>query len=321
MSRVLVTTVAVLVTACVAGRLHAQPANIQTWIEFPLSAVYDAAGVVDQDASDESLDAVSNGGIGLVEVAYGDITGNTIDRAAFAAAVSNAHAAGLGGVLTFDSGSATYSGVDYQHPTAGAINRRGGASLKIGDIFVERGPNWYFEGGAVTPYRGRATGDFDGTGPSGPDRLNFDEVFFVREEASGTLGQTTSWDLDFDPADQVTTVGWTMLNYNNFQSTPDGIAAGGYPPVHGRATFTNGVDSVTHMAIAQAAQVEDGFDHYFGFQAPEGYFLDRIEAYQIGNNSRAFPGLDDLGFVRVPEPAAIGLAAMVMATAALRRRS
>jgi hypothetical protein len=304
-------TSAIAAALALAGHTSAQP--IQTWIEFPLSPTYDAAGAVDQDAGDESLDA-----LGAISAIYGDITGNTISRSDFTAAVAAAYAAGRGGVLTFDN--PTLSGVDFVHPTAGTINRFGGAALKIGNMMVERGPNWYFEGSLNgVPYRGRDTAAFDGTGPSGPDRANFDEVFFIRNEANGTLGQTTSWDLDFDPADMVTTIGWTMLNYNNFQSSSS-VAAGAFPSVHGRATFTNGVDSVVHMAVAIPEQADDGFDHYFGFQAPPGYFLDRIEAYQIGNNSRAFPGLDDLGFVRIPEPGAALLAVLGAAFAGITRR-
>ena len=175
-------------------------------------------------------------------------------------------------------------------------------------ITIQRGDTWWFEGSAITPYKGKQEAAFDGTGPSGPDRTNYSEIFFFTQANStiGTkgMGQTTVYDLDFDPADQVVIVGFAVANYNNYQSQQDESKPWGYPnypSLHTIATFTNGLEDVQQMAVGMSQYNSTGdplADHYFGFEAPDGYFLKNILFYQIGNTSRAFPILDDLGFVQ-----------------------
>jgi hypothetical protein len=220
----------------------------------------------------------------------------------------------------------TYGGDTYTHPTAGTINRTGGNKLQVnGGIVIERGPNWWFEGDAITPYRGTTTAHFDGTGPSGPDRLNYSEIFFFTQtgnpQGGSALGQTTSYDLVFDPADQIGIVGFSVMNYDNFQSWQSGGNAG-YPNIHAIATFSNGVDTVSQMAVGLTQQVDSGNDYFFGFQGPDGYFLSDLDVYAIGRGARVFITVDDLGYVQVPEPGTYAtiLGLMAMGFAAWRRR-
>lgn len=289
-------------------------AAIKEYAIYNLVGDWDVANGVELDAGDEALDTNTTSP-GLFQSIYGDISGNTISREAFKSAVSAAFAAGNGGVIDFEDANLTYSENDWIHPdTGGPIDRTGAAAIQAGNITIDRGSNWYFEGtydgeGSI-PYRGKQTADFDGTGPSGPDRANWSEIFFIVPQSSGSkeelgeksLGQTSVFDLDFDPADKVVIVGFAYLNYNNFQSQQDtsqGFAF--YPNIHAVATFTNGQDSVEQMAVGLTNFVDGGdpaADHYFGFEAPDGYYLDSLLVYQIGNNGRSIPFIDDLGFVQ-----------------------
>lgn len=300
--------------------------TIQETMILDLVGTFDAAGEFEKTGGDHSLDANTTSP-GLFESIYGQISGNTIGRSAFEAAVSTAFAQGNGGVIDFEPANVSYSGGDYIHPTAGTINREGATIIQAGGITIRRGPNWWFEGSAETPYKGKHTAAFDGTGPSGPDRTNYDEVFFF--QADGALGLTTTYDLDFDPADQVGIVGFGVLNWDgNFQSQQDITKDyANYPNLHAIADFTNGVDTVTQMAV-ELTSINSGNDTYFGFEAPGGYFLDRLQVYAIGNNNRVFITMDDLGFVQVPEPSTyallfgvIGLAVVIRARKRVGRRN
>ena len=308
------TTLLLLSSVLVGSTLTAQ--NIQNTMVADLVGTFDPANEYEMVGGDHTLDANTTNP-GFFESVYGQISGNTISKSAFSTAVSNAFTSGVGGVIDFEAGNISYTGGDYIHPTAGVINRTGADKMQAGGVTIRRGPNWYFEGDAVSPYKGKHEAAFDGTGPSGPDRTNYDEVFFM-DPSGGVLGLTTSYDLDFDPADMIGIVGFGILNWDgNFQSQQDlSKAYANYPNLHAIATFTNGVDTVTQMAVGLTS-VNEGNDYYFGFEAPAGYSLDRVQAYAIGNNSRVFIDMDDLGFVQVPEPrfyalAFAGLAALVV---------
>jgi hypothetical protein len=316
----------ILSTGCLLGSalsLQAQP--ITEFINFGLVGEYDPDNKIALDGSDHTL-ASNTLNPGLFQSIYGTISGNTISRADFKSAVTQAYNSGNGGVIDFETVS--YSGGTYQHPTAGTINRTGGNLLQAGGaggITIQRGPNWWYEGSTVTPYRGTTTGAFDGTGPSGPDRLNYSEVFFFTQTANAqggfALGQTTSYDLVFDTADKIGIVGFSVINYDNFQSWQSGGYAG-YPNIHAIATFTNGVDSLTQMSVGLTQQVASGNDYFFGFEGPAGYFLSDLDVYAIGREGRVFITVDDLGYVQVPEPATYAaiLGLLVLGCVAWRRR-
>jgi hypothetical protein len=166
--------------------------------------------------------------------------------------------------------------------------------------------------------------------PCGPDRRNHDEIFFMRTESGSarkgigekSLVLTTSHDLLFDPADKVGIIGFAGLNWNgNFQSHQHEQHVG-YPNMHAIATFTNGVDAETQMAVG-LTRIHDGNDYFFGFEGSAGYYRERLRFYAIGDNPRVFVSIDDLGFVQVPEPGACAavLGPMVMGVVLIRRRA
>jgi hypothetical protein len=312
-------TTLILVSSMTIG-LQGQP--IQEFTNFTLSGTFDAGNKLELDAGDHTLDTNTTTP-GLFQSIYGEISGNTISRSDFSNAVATAHAQGRGGVITFDAGSFSYSGGNYIHPTAGVINRTGSNKIEAGGVVIERGPNWWYEGSTVTPYKGKHEAAFDGTGPSGPDRTNYDEVFFFTT-ANDVMGQTTSYDLVFNPADQIAIVGFGVMNWDgNFQSQQDvSKDYAFYPNIHAIATFTDGLTSIQQMAVGLTS-IDPGNDHYFGFEGPAGYYLDHLQVYAIGNNSRVFITVDDLGFVQVPEPATyavlLGLCALGLVIARRRR--
>jgi hypothetical protein len=212
------------------------------------------------------------------------------------------------------------------------IGANGGTNL----ITISRGPNWYFEGSEFSPYKGKQTGAFDGTGPSGPDRANFDDVFFFEDNGSGNrqelspagdgegraMGLTTSYDLDFDLADRITAIGFAAINFTGFQSQQDGSSNYAfYPNIHAIATFADGLSTETQMAVGLSSD-QAGNDYFFGFQGSPGFYLQSLDFYTIGNNDRAFTAIDDFGFITVPEPGSFGLIGGLLAglTVLMRRR-
>lgn len=258
-----------------------------------------------------------NGNYGLIT------TGNTISRENFQATMSAAFAGGYGGVYGFDADAGSHG--DYSE-----VVFQTGSS---GNVSVVPGPNNYAEGGNPDGYKGKEGANFDGTGPSpiAPDTSN--RLFNIGTSSSkryvgdSFLGGSTSFDLDFDIADEVSVIGFAFLNYHNFQSYQRGNSD--YPNMHARVVWSNGTDSITEMAVEFSDQDADN-DVYFGFQQPDsGYFLDSLAFYTIGNSARAWIGADEMGIavgdgVAVPEPATavllLGLAAGGIVLYRRRRR-
>lgn len=292
--------------------------TVREYIQFDLVRDWDVANQVTEIGGGNEV--VGAGATALFDSNFGQITGNTIGLAQFRAAVGNAFDAGLGGVIDFEDANMTLGSELFNHPTAGTgLTRPNPAAntLRAGNIIIRRGERWWFEGDHVAPYRGKNTAHFDGTGPSGPDRGNYSEVFFF--EPSGgdqvlgerRLGLTTSFDLDFDPADMITTVGFAVLNWNNFQSFQNQNSD--YPNIHAIASFTDGNTTVDQMSVGFTEQVDSGNDYFFGFEGPEGFYLDTLLVYAIGNTGRVFIGFDDLGYVQIPEPATTAVFAALLA--------
>ncbi len=312
------------------GTLAFGQTTVREYMHFDLVRDWDVNNQVTQTGGGNEV--VGSGATALFESNFGQITGNTIGLAQFRTAVGNAFDAGLGGVINFEDANMTLGSEPFNHPTAGTGLTRpnpAASTLRAGNIIIRRGERWWFEGtftdSPYGPYRGKETAAFDGTGPSGPDRANYSEVFFFEPSSGGLedkrLGLATSFDLDFDPADMITTVGFAVLNWDNFQSFQRGNSD--YPNIHAIATFTDGDTTVDQMSVGFTQQVDSGNDYFFGFEGPEGFYLDGLLVYAIGNESRVFIGLDDLGYVQIPEPAtAATLAALLAAGLAVyvRRR-
>jgi hypothetical protein len=260
----------------------------------------------------------------LYDGLYGSITtGNTISRSDFMATMAAAFSGGFGGVYGFDDVGTGSSGTQLDFTTGSA-----------GTVSVTGGPNHYTEGGSNESYRGKETGLFDGTGPSPVGNGGTSPVpadFSVGTSGSkveigvNILQGTTSFDLDFDTADQVSVIGFALMNYNNFQSFQRGNSD--YANIHARVTWSDGSTTVSEQAIQFSAQNDEN-DVYFGFQQPgSGFFLDRLELYQISNAARSFIAIDEMGIavgdgVAIPEPSqvAFGFGLLALLGAFLRRR-
>jgi hypothetical protein len=260
----------------------------------------------------------------LYNTNYGTVTtGNTISRANFIATMGAAFTGGFGGVYGFEDVASGSTGTQLNFITASA-----------GTVSVTGGTNHYVEGGSNENYRGKETGLFDGTGPSPLGNLGTNPVpaaFDVGTSSSkveigvNILQGTTSFDLNFDITDQVSVIGFAHMNYNNFQSFQRGNSD--YANIHARATWSDGLTTVTEQAIQFSAQ-NNSNDVYFGFQQPgSGFFLDRLELYQISNAARAFIAIDEMGIavgdgVAVPEPSTYAMfaGALALGLAMLRRR-
>lgn len=178
----------------------------------------------------------------------------------------------------------------------------------------------------------KETGNFDGTGlspaESGATPPNpFTIGTSVSKDFIGDsyLGGSTSFHLNFDVAEEVSVIGFALLNYNNFQSFQR--ANSDYPNIHARVIWSDGVTDITQQSVPFSQQSSGG-DVYFGFQQPgDGYFVDELSFYTIGNNARAVVGAAEIGIAlgdgaAVPEPQTAALAAglIVLAGVWLRRR-
>lgn len=243
--------------------------------------------------------------------------GNTVNMGTFRATVNRANALGLGGSVDFST--ASYSGT-FQEPDP-AIDMSGGNHFKTlevnygtGSISVTDGPMHYVEGqgDAGALYRGRGTGlsnefqfsDFSGPQPDVSDQR------FLEINAANRLGGATSWDLDFDTADKITLFGFNYLMYNNFQSNNAelNISITDLPNIRVTAAFSGG-------SVLEAVQFtgENSNTIFFGFEAPEGEYLDSLSFFSVGVTWRVWASVADVGFAvegmeLVPEPSSLAMA-------------
>jgi hypothetical protein len=80
-----------------------------TFVVYQVQQNWDINNNVELDAGDHTLDGNTTSP-GLFQSIYGPISGNTIDRASFKSAVSNAYLAGRGGVIDFEDANQTFAG-------------------------------------------------------------------------------------------------------------------------------------------------------------------------------------------------------------------
>lgn len=290
-------TFAFLLTAAAAFAQY-NPFVYQT-AEFPTLATFPTADEIGQATAEVS--AIGNTLFGPQTVTVLAAGGNTITLAAFQSAVAAAHASGLGGVIDLDN--PTFSGT-FQEPdpdigatTTGDFAKNLVANFNGKFITITEGPNNYTEGQGV-PYRGRETGLSSGPGFQfsdfqGPQPDPAEHRFF--KIVNGTIREATAYDLDFDPDDKIVTIGFNYGNWNEFQSfqqvtsiTPLNVL----PNIRVTATFSDGS---IQEAVAFTSQSNNTI--FFGFEAPEGAYLDRLEYFAVGNTWRIFSRIQDLGFI------------------------
>ncbi|MGC9451184.1 MAG: putative Ig domain-containing protein [Oceanipulchritudo sp.] len=165
-------------------------------------------------------------------------------------------------------------------------------------LVIERGPQFYTEGDLAT---------FEDPAAEYLQFLKNDTHFMgVRRPGYGNPVPISlpfalncgMADLDFDPRDNVTAVGFTMLSANNFQYW-QGLAAEPDRPNNMRvvAEFSDGT---SEELTATTRQSSGGWDIFFAIKAPEGTSIDRIWVRVVGRNWRTFTFMDDLGFVTEP---------------------
>lgn len=170
------------------------------------------------------------------------------------------------------------------------------------ELLIRRGPQFYTEGALATFE--------DPAAEHAPFYINNSFFFEVRRPGYGNpdpislpfalnSGMT---DLSFDPRDNVTAVGFTMLSANNFQYW-QGIGA---PAVLDRPNNLRVVvefsDGSSELLLSTTNQSSGGWDTFFGIQAPEGTSISRVWVRVVGRNFRTFTFMDDLGFVTEPAP-------------------
>lgn len=105
-------------------------------------------------------------------------------------------------------------------------------------------------------------------------------------------------DLRFDPRDNVTAIGFVVLNYGNFQYY-QGDSGVPNNPNNMRVVleFANGESE----EFAETTGQDTGlWDTFYAFQAPEGTSITRIWVRVKGQNWRTFVALDDLAFITEP---------------------
>lgn len=269
---------------------------------------------------------------GIQNVTVPAAGGNSVSESAFRAAVNQAHAQGTGGVLDLDN--ATYSNLlmpsDPSQTSEGdyakslTVNYGPGRSLEIG-----QGPNNYRE--VNTPdYRGFATGltspvfgfsDFQNPNP--PETIN--EGSFLITPA-GQIGGITSFDFLFDPADRIVMYGFNVFMRNNFQNYRDPSQSTPFDDVANVRVSAFFSDGSEQASVALSQQADETI--FFGFEAPEDAFLERVTFFTVARTARVFNRIDDAGFVTapapIPEPATLWLlgtgAIALIATARARRK-
>lgn len=106
-------------------------------------------------------------------------------------------------------------------------------------------------------------------------------------------------ELTFEPEDLIHLAGFVFINRNYFQAHRATKAFPDKPNVRATATFTDGNDRIDLISTGFTFQGDDGpglgQNTFFGFESPaEGYYLERIEVWALGNNFRLLFDIDDL---------------------------
>ncbi|MCC5841992.1 MAG: hypothetical protein JJT96_17890 [Opitutales bacterium] len=127
------------------------------------------------------------------------------------------------------------------------------------------------------------------------------------------LNAASYLELNFDPDDLINLAGFVFINRNYFQAHRGTKPFPEKPNVRATATFTDGGDRINLISTGFTYQGDDGpglgQNTFFGFESPaEGYYLERIEVWALGNNFRLLFDIDDLSVAVEGAPASGGFA-------------
>jgi sulfatase modifying factor 1 len=210
------------------------------------------------------------------------------------------------GNLQFDTNAQPVAGLGYI----------GEFLLNIGERDIRVVPNVRNSGGFADGYAGRESGapnyihatgllphpnGLPVTDPFPLARINSHEPSWAQITSTppSMLNAGSYLELKFDPEDLITLTGFVFINRNYFQSHRATKDFANKPNVRVTATFTNGDSRVDLRSSGFTFQGDDGpglgQNTFFGFESPEeGYYLERIEVWGLGNNFRLLFDIDDL---------------------------
>lgn len=142
--------------------------------------------------------------------------------------------------------------------------------------FLNWGENYYTDGNTISFFR--FTGGDSGRIPVSGD---------VYTESC------TSYSYAFDPADKVVMAGAVFICRDNFQDeNPNNV-----PTLWANAVYDDGSTSVTAFSTNRDRFPTGERDHFFGFEAPSGKYITRLQIWARGQNARAFSRGEDLAVV------------------------
>jgi len=235
----------------------------------------------------------------------------SISKSAFQAELSEAFALGAGGVVDFEASNVSVvSGDGWEEDRildASEIQ----IAMGFGDVLMTPGPNRYVEGSCGDGYQGKEC--FGQTSFLSPSPKVQDGRWTIAPgnnapSGSYTLGGTTSYDFLFSPADKITMASISYRTYVNFQSHRDTKPYPNKPNVRVRMTWSNGSNTMQNMTTGFTYDSLGiaGNNTFFALEQPaDGYYLESIELWSIGNNARVWAAIDDIGLITANVPPSI----------------
>lgn len=246
-------------------------------------------GVYDEATTDENtgLAGIQNNAVDADATSAG--TGNLVSLTNFKSSVLAAFNDNLGGVVNFDNGTVD-SGTSF-NATYGTSQSK--------TITITNGSltDWQFLGNSTNR-----------TAISHPGNNVTGEALAKNGGTPAQQGVTDGGEdfvFNFNAADKVTMVGGTLLSRSG--SSDNSVTA--------LVTFSDATtDSVNFTSSGSS---NGGNDTFAGFKSPDGLFITQFK-FELQNNF--FRGVDDLGFVTVPEPSTFAMLLGGVGVLLMRRR-
>ncbi len=247
---------------------------------FVSVSVYDLAS----DANDVDQEAAFVSATGTGSAA------NLLSLSDFRMALTPAFAAGLGGVVDFESGNLENQAGDSDNDGGQFIRTTLGSR---GYVFSSN------NGGDDFDYPGATSGNrtaTSGTVTLGKDSGNVDFNFNIGPITGGM------------PNEAITSFGITVIDRSG----------SGTATYTGTANFSGGGSVTSQFLLSNDGNSDE--DTFFGYIAPTGQSITSV--YIDGSNSGLFTTVDDLGYIAtaIPEPSTTALFAILIPLLARRRR-